>query len=72
MANFFTDASSVMTVISFVAFLGILWWTFGLKRSDDFDEASRLPFADEEDEIGLMVVHPAAHADAHAGEARHG
>jgi len=43
------DASSVMTVVSFVTFLGILAWTFILRRSADFDVAARTPFADEED-----------------------
>lgn len=41
-------ASSIMTVISFVTFLGILAWTFLVKRSADFDAAAALPFADEE------------------------
>ncbi len=47
----FTDASSVMTVISFVTFIGILTWTFVIKRSADFDDAARLPFADEHADI---------------------
>ena len=45
----FTDASSVMTVLSFVTFIGILWWVFGYKRSRDFDTAAHLPFADDID-----------------------
>ena len=45
--NIFADASSAMTVVSLITFLGILWWTFGVKRSADFDVAARLPFADE-------------------------
>ncbi len=47
--NIFNDASSVMTVISFVTFIGILCWTFVCKRSRDFDAAAQLPFADEAD-----------------------
>jgi cytochrome c oxidase cbb3-type subunit 4 len=47
--NIFDSASSIMTAVSFTAFLGILWWVFIHKRSADFDEVSRLPFADEED-----------------------
>ena len=43
----FDSASSAMTVISFVTFLGILLWTFALKRRSDFDAAAALPFADE-------------------------
>jgi cytochrome c oxidase cbb3-type subunit IV len=43
----FDSASSAMTVISFVTFLGILLWTFAVKRRTDFDAAAVLPFADE-------------------------
>lgn len=42
-------ASSVMTVISFATFIGILWWTFITKRRDDFNDAGQIPFADEEE-----------------------
>ncbi|MBC7415569.1 MAG: CcoQ/FixQ family Cbb3-type cytochrome c oxidase assembly chaperone [Herminiimonas sp.] len=45
--SMFNSASSVMTVVSLITFLGILWWTFGIKRSVDFDTAAGLPFADE-------------------------
>lgn len=45
--SIFNSASSVMTVISLVTFLGILWWTFGIKRSRDFDAAAHVPFDDE-------------------------
>ena len=43
------DASSIMTVVSFLTFVGILVWTFVLHRDSDFDKAARTPFADEED-----------------------
>lgn len=52
--NIFDDASSAMTVISLITFLGILWWTFGIKRSADFDTAAHLPFADD---IGDAAAH---------------
>jgi cytochrome c oxidase cbb3-type subunit IV len=48
--DLFTDASSLMTVISFVTFLGIIGWTFSRRRSADFAVAAQLPFADEVDE----------------------
>ena len=48
--NIFYDASSIMTVISFITFIGILWWVFGIKHSNDFDVAAHLPFADETDD----------------------
>ena len=43
----FNDASSMMTVVSFVTFLGIIGWAFSSKRRDDFSAAARLPFADD-------------------------
>lgn len=46
----FDDASSVMTLISFLTFLGIVGWTYVLRRSSDFDKAALLPFADEGEE----------------------
>lgn len=48
-ANLFTDVDSIMTVVTFATFMGILWWTFSSRRSADFDVAAQLPFADEID-----------------------
>ena len=47
--NVFTDASIVMTVVSFTTFLGILCWTYCVKSSRDFDAIARLPIDDDED-----------------------
>ncbi|MFC3108751.1 cbb3-type cytochrome oxidase subunit 3 [Undibacterium arcticum] len=52
--NIFTDASSAMTVISLITFIGILWWAFGVKRSRDFDAAAHLPFADDDDGVATQ------------------
>jgi cytochrome c oxidase cbb3-type subunit 4 len=54
--NIFNDASIVMTVVSLITFLGILWWIYGYKRSRDFDVVANLPFADDaEDTLELDV-----------------
>ncbi|MFC0250432.1 cbb3-type cytochrome oxidase subunit 3 [Massilia consociata] len=45
--SLFDDASSVMTVISFVTFLGIVGWTYVPRKRGDFDTAALLPFADD-------------------------
>ena len=45
--QFFNDASSVITVVSFLTFIGIMWWAFSSRRSADFEAAANLPFADE-------------------------
>jgi cytochrome c oxidase cbb3-type subunit 4 len=43
---------SISTVLSFVTFLGILWWAFSPRSSKSFEEAARLPFADDETRPG--------------------
>ncbi|RNF31130.1 Cbb3-type cytochrome oxidase component FixQ [Massilia aurea] len=48
----FDDASSVMTVISFATFMGIVGWTYLLHKGSDFETAARLPFADDTNEGG--------------------
>ena len=46
--NLFHHASSIMTVVSLVTFLGIVAWAYSKRRTEDFAEAANLPFADEE------------------------
>jgi cytochrome c oxidase cbb3-type subunit IV len=35
---------AIATVVSFGAFIGIVWWAWSKRRSDDFSEAANLPF----------------------------
>ncbi len=35
---------SAATVVSFVTFIGIVWWAWSQRRSADFSEAANLPF----------------------------
>ena len=37
--------SSLMTVVSFVTFIGIVFWAYSRKRKRAFDEAANAPFA---------------------------
>jgi cytochrome c oxidase cbb3-type subunit 4 len=39
---------SIVTVLSFVTFLGIVWWAYGAPRKAAFDEAARLPLDDDD------------------------
>ncbi len=48
MATDFIDVRSMVTVISFITFIGIIWWAYSSRRKSAFDEAAHLPFADEE------------------------
>ena len=43
-----SDVRSVMTLVSLLTFVGIVYWAFVAHRKQDFDEAAMLPFADEE------------------------
>jgi cytochrome c oxidase cbb3-type subunit 4 len=47
-AALFDHASSAMTVVSFLTFVGILWWTFIRHKDRDFAAAAQLPFADDD------------------------
>ena len=38
------DLRVVLTVVSFLLFVGIAVWAFSRRRKRDFDEAARLPF----------------------------
>ncbi|TNE79491.1 MAG: cbb3-type cytochrome c oxidase subunit 3 [Gammaproteobacteria bacterium] len=38
------------TILTMIAFTGIVWWAYSGRKQKDFDEASKLPFADEQEE----------------------
>lgn len=43
------DLRSLVTLVSFITFIGIIWWSYSGRRKSSFDEAANLPFADESD-----------------------
>jgi cytochrome c oxidase cbb3-type subunit 4 len=47
MEAIFTEAARLMTVVTTLTFLGIVWWTFSKRRQSDFEAAAWLPFADD-------------------------
>ena len=42
---------SIWTVLMLVLFIGIWAWAWSSRRKSSFDDAARLPFADENDKI---------------------
>ena len=44
------DLRSIMTVVTFATFVGIVWWAYGRGQQRRFDEAANLPFAEDEGE----------------------
>jgi cytochrome c oxidase cbb3-type subunit IV len=49
-----TTLRSIVTVVAFLTFLGIVFWAYGSARKGRFDEAARVPF--EEDDTLSNVV----------------
>ena len=45
------DLRSIVTVLAFVSFVGIVWWAYGKGARKGFDEAATLPFADDDAEV---------------------
>ncbi|MDO8888944.1 MAG: cbb3-type cytochrome c oxidase subunit 3 [Hydrogenophaga sp.] len=41
------DLRSIVTLISFLTFLGIVAWAWSKRNKDRFEEAAQLPFQDE-------------------------
>jgi cytochrome c oxidase cbb3-type subunit 4 len=39
---------SLVTVVTFILFLGILVWAMSKRRSADFEEAAKLPFGQDD------------------------
>ena len=50
MEALFDNASRVMTVISFITFSGILWWTFMRHSEKDFSAAANMPFNEDKED----------------------
>ena len=42
------DLRSLITVLSFATFLGIVFWAYSGRRKQSFEEAMMLPFSDDE------------------------
>ncbi|HMV21057.1 MAG TPA: cbb3-type cytochrome c oxidase subunit 3 [Rhodocyclaceae bacterium] len=41
------DLRSIMTVLMFVLFIGIVGWAFSKRRTEAYEEAARLPLDDD-------------------------
>jgi len=43
------DLRSIVTVVSLLTFLGVIWFAYAKGNQKRFDEAAQLPFAEEDD-----------------------
>jgi len=39
---------SIVTVLMFFTFIGIVWWAFSSRRKDAYEAAARIPLEDDE------------------------
>jgi len=53
------DLRAAITVVSFIGFIGIVWWAYSARRKSAFDRAAR-SVLEEEEEDG----HAAPHGEA--------
>jgi cytochrome c oxidase cbb3-type subunit 4 len=56
--NIFTFLGSAATVLSFVAFIGIVMWAYSRRRRPAFDEAANAPFALPDETIAGAQIAP--------------
>jgi cytochrome c oxidase cbb3-type subunit 4 len=45
------DLRSIVTVLGFISFLGIVWWAYSDRRKKSYEEAAMLPLDDDSDMI---------------------
>jgi cytochrome c oxidase cbb3-type subunit 4 len=49
--HIYSILASIMTVVSFVVFLGIVAWSWSARRKDAFDKAAQEPFALPDEDV---------------------
>jgi len=42
------DLRTIITVVLFLSFIGIIFWAYSSRQKERFDEAANLPFADDD------------------------
>ena len=47
--EFLNALAPAVTVISFITFIGIVWWAYNGHRNGAFEEAAQLPFDQDDD-----------------------
>jgi cytochrome c oxidase cbb3-type subunit IV len=58
MNNFsLSDLRTIVTSLSFVVFIAIVWWAYGARQKQRFEEAANLPFADAELPNEITIQH---------------
>jgi cytochrome c oxidase cbb3-type subunit IV len=51
-----SDLRTIVTTLSFIAFLGVVFWAYNSKQKKRFDEAANLPFVDADEGLSKQRV----------------
>jgi cytochrome c oxidase cbb3-type subunit IV len=46
-----SDLRTIVTTLSFIAFLGVVVWAYNSKQKARFDDAANLPFVDDDESL---------------------
>lgn len=52
------DLRSLITVLAFIAFIGIVWWAYSDRRKQAYDEAAMLPLDDDSPYVPMVPSLP--------------
>jgi cytochrome c oxidase cbb3-type subunit 4 len=52
------ELRTLLLVVNFAVFVGIVWWAYSGKRKQRFDEAAMLPLDDEPAATSSRAGHP--------------
>lgn len=51
-----SDLRTIVTTISFVAFIGVVFWAYNGKQKARFDDAANLPFQDDDEGVSSLML----------------
>jgi cytochrome c oxidase cbb3-type subunit 4 len=57
------DLRSITTVLMLAVFAGVVWWAYSSRHKQAFEEAARLPLADDDSYHPAADERDAAHPD---------
>jgi cytochrome c oxidase cbb3-type subunit 4 len=60
--DYVNDLRSIVTVVTVVIFVGIVWWAYSGHRKAAYEEAARLPLDDDSPIVADVASHP-SHPD---------
>jgi cytochrome c oxidase cbb3-type subunit 4 len=61
------DLQSIITLIAFVAFIGIVWWAYSKRQRAAFSEAERIPLDDDAPYRPSAGAQPPGESDSREG-----